>query len=73
MTVAHGTNRLVDPGDGAAICVAARVVAASGKQTRARRPELWDGRASERIGAALAEWAVRLAAGNAAASSNKGA
>ena len=58
VTVSEGTNRLVDPYDQAAVLAAAletmraprRAAAANG----ARRPELWDGHAADRIAAALA-------------------
>ncbi len=54
ITVDQGTNTLVgrDPG-GTMACVDA-IIAGGGK--RGRTPELWDGRAAERISADLAAW-----------------
>lgn len=54
ITVDHGTNTLVGV-DPVAILKAAEGVLASGGK-RGRIPELWDGRAAERIAAHLAGW-----------------
>ena len=56
VTVTEGTNRLVDPCDGAAILGAVDDVLAEPMPV-AVRPELWDGHAAERIVAVMAEWA----------------
>lgn len=57
VTVWEGTNRLVDPEDaGAIVDTARRTLAEPWTGKKARRPELWDGRAAERIVAAVAEW-----------------
>lgn len=66
VTVEHGTNRLVDPRDEEAIVGAALAAlaagdgtpttgdgAAGGVKALARRPQLWDGRAGERIAAEI--------------------
>lgn len=54
ITIHEGTNRLVDPTNVRSI-VAAAVEALSGARVQTpRRPEYWDGRASERIVATLA-------------------
>jgi UDP-N-acetylglucosamine 2-epimerase (non-hydrolysing) len=56
VTVAEGTNRLIDPYDVAAIVGAAEEVLAA-PLPAAVRPELWDGHAAERIVAVIAGWA----------------
>jgi UDP-N-acetylglucosamine 2-epimerase (non-hydrolysing) len=53
VTVTEGTNRLVDPLDGAAILGAAAEVLAAPMPITGHRPEFWDGHAAERIAAAL--------------------
>ena len=63
VTVAEGTNRLVDPHDAAAIVgavdgVLAAPVPAAGVPAAGLRPELWDGHAAERIVAVIADWAA---------------
>jgi UDP-N-acetylglucosamine 2-epimerase (non-hydrolysing) len=57
VTVSQGTNRLVDPCDGAAIVRAVDDVLAAPMPAAGRRPELWDGHAAERIVAVVADWA----------------
>ena len=57
VTVSQGTNRLVDPCDGAAIVRAVDDVLAAPPPPAGRRPELWDGHAAERIVAVIADWA----------------
>jgi UDP-N-acetylglucosamine 2-epimerase (non-hydrolysing) len=52
ITVEEGTNELVGTDPARIVSAARRVVAGGGK--RGRRPELWDGRAAERIVAHLA-------------------
>jgi UDP-N-acetylglucosamine 2-epimerase (non-hydrolysing) len=59
ITVTEGTNRLVDPYDGAAIVGAVDEVIAAPMPAAGHRPELWDGHAAERIVAVLAEWVQR--------------
>ena len=61
ITVAEGTNRMVDPADPGAILAAARAAAAEGVWVPPPRLELWDGRAGERVVQALARWAVERA------------
>jgi len=61
VTVAEGTNRLVDPYDAAAILAAATEALAAPMPAAGRRPELWDGHAAERIVAVVAGWAARRA------------
>ncbi len=56
ITVTEGTNRLVDPCDGAAIVGAVDEVLAAPTIAAGHCPELWDGHAAERIVAVLAEW-----------------
>ncbi|HEY5386843.1 MAG TPA: UDP-N-acetylglucosamine 2-epimerase (non-hydrolyzing) [Thermoleophilia bacterium] len=57
VTVAEGTNRLIDPYDAAAIASAVDEVLAA-PMPAAVRPKLWDGHAADRVVAAIAEWAV---------------
>jgi UDP-N-acetylglucosamine 2-epimerase (non-hydrolysing) len=68
VTVEHGTNQLVDPGDEEAIVRAAlaaldgggkgfgraAAIDAGGAKAPTQRPPLWDGRAGERIAAEIA-------------------
>lgn len=61
VTIAEGTNVLVDPDDPAAILVAARAAVAKGVRVPPPRLELWDGRAGERVVQALARWVVERA------------
>jgi len=58
VTVTEGTNRLVDPDDGAAIVGAVDEVLAA-PMPAAVRPKLWDGHAAERIVAVIADWAIQ--------------
>ena len=58
VTISEGTNRLVDPCDAAAIVGAVDEVLAA-PMPAAAHPELWDGRAAERIVAVIAEWATQ--------------
>jgi UDP-N-acetylglucosamine 2-epimerase (non-hydrolysing) len=57
ITVAQGTNTLVGRDRGAIERAVEEILAGSGK--RGRVPELWDGRAAERIAAHLAAWLAR--------------
>ena len=57
VTVAEGTNRLVDPHDAAAIVSAVDDVLAA-PMPAAHRPQMWDGHAAERIVAVVADWAA---------------
>jgi len=56
ITVEQGTNELVGSDPQAILAAARRVLSGAGK--RGRRPELWDGRAAERIVAHLEEAAL---------------
>jgi UDP-N-acetylglucosamine 2-epimerase (non-hydrolysing) len=56
VTIDEGTNRLVDPYDAGAIVGSADAILAA-PTTRSVRPEMWDGRAAERIVGILADWA----------------
>ena len=59
VTIAQGTNRLVDPSDVANIAAAVDAVLTDSNpagQTPGR-PELWDGHAGERITKTIADWA----------------
>ena len=60
VTRTHGTNRLVDPHDCKAIIAAADAALARSAPPLKRRPELWDGHASEPIVAAIADWSLRI-------------
>ena len=58
VTVAAGTNRLIDPYDAAAIVGAAEeTLAAPMPSAAGHRPELWDGHAAKRIVGVIAGWA----------------
>jgi UDP-N-acetylglucosamine 2-epimerase (non-hydrolysing) len=57
ITIEQGTNTLVGRDRGAIERAVGEILAGSGK--RGRVPELWDGRAAERIAAHLAAWLVR--------------
>jgi UDP-N-acetylglucosamine 2-epimerase (non-hydrolysing) len=57
ITVEQGTNTLVGRDRGAIERAVAQVLSGEGK--RGRVPELWDGRAAERIAAHLAGWLAR--------------
>jgi len=54
ITVEQGTNTLVGRDREAILSCIGAILAGGGK--RGRVPELWDGRASERIAADIAEW-----------------
>jgi len=58
VTITEGTNRLVDPGDAAAVLAAVDDALAQAMPERGTRPELWDGHAADRIVAAVAAWAM---------------
>jgi UDP-N-acetylglucosamine 2-epimerase (non-hydrolysing) len=53
ITVSHGTNRLVTPGD---VLEAARSILASPARPTGPRPPLWDGHAGERIADTIVSW-----------------
>ena len=55
VTIWEGTNRLVDPNDENAI-LAAALNALSTPSSGARRPDLWDGKAGDRIVEVIAHW-----------------
>jgi UDP-N-acetylglucosamine 2-epimerase (non-hydrolysing) len=57
ITIEQGTNTLVGRDAGAITRGVDEILAGSGK--RGRVPELWDGRAAERIAAHLAQWLAR--------------
>lgn len=59
VTVTEGTNRLVDPRNADAVLAAVDETLARPMPTSGRRPELWDGHASQRIVARIADWARR--------------
>ena len=54
ITIEQGTNTLVGRDRALAASTVAAIVATGGK--RGRTPELWDGRAAERIASQLAQW-----------------
>ena len=54
ITVDQGTNTLVGADHGAILAALQDILAGRGK--RGRVPELWDGRAAERIAADLSRW-----------------
>jgi len=56
VTIAEGTNRLIDPYDPAAI-VGAVDAGLAAPLPAAARPELWDGHVAERLVAVIAAWA----------------
>lgn len=65
ITITEGTNRLIPPSDPAGMLAAVHEVLAATDATATtdlaypytpRRPELWDGRAGERIVAEIADW-----------------
>lgn len=58
VTVTDGTNTIVGS-EPTAVAAAAREQLASRRAPSPRRPELWDGRASERIADTLVEWKRR--------------
>ncbi len=53
ITVSHGTNRLVAPGE---VVEAARAILAGPIRPTGPRPPLWDGHAGERIADAIVAW-----------------
>ncbi len=61
VTITHGTNRLVGPGD---LAAAVAGVLAAGRPVPVR-PPLWDGRAGQRIAAVLVGWLGAHATGGA--------
>jgi UDP-N-acetylglucosamine 2-epimerase (non-hydrolysing) len=58
ITVEQGTNTLVGADTDRILAGVDEIVAGGGK--RGRVPELWDGRAAERIAADMAEWLAQL-------------
>ncbi|MHB9149550.1 MAG: non-hydrolyzing UDP-N-acetylglucosamine 2-epimerase [Thermoleophilia bacterium] len=56
VTIWEGTNRLVDPEDPLAISDAASSILRAPRESTPRRPELWDGRAGDRIIEAIVRW-----------------
>jgi len=58
VTVAEGTNRLIDP-DAAAALVGAVDEVLAAPMPAAVRPELWDGHAAQRLVAVVAGWAQK--------------
>jgi len=64
VTIVQGTNRLV-PTDAAGLIAGVR--AALGQVPRPGRPELWDGRAAERVAALLAPTGMEVSEGDSAA------
>lgn len=58
VTLRLGTNRLVDPGDSSAVLAAVLAAVQAGPATPPPRIPLWDGRAGERVVAALSAWAI---------------
>ena len=58
VTVAEGTNRLIDPYDAAGIVGAVDDVLSAPMPAAGHRPELWDGHAAQRIVAVIAAWAA---------------
>ncbi|HZJ03701.1 MAG TPA: UDP-N-acetylglucosamine 2-epimerase, partial [Thermoleophilia bacterium] len=59
VTIWQGTNRLVDPEDEEEIAKAVGEVLARSDGGESCRPELWDGRASERIVAESVRWLIQ--------------
>src|SRR5665648_188046 len=59
VTIWEGTNRLVDPENEGEIRLAVEDVLVFPVREEAKRPELWDGGASDRIVADVAEWLTR--------------
>jgi len=57
ITIEQGTNTLVGRDRGAIMRAVDEILSGRGK--RGRMPELWDGRAAERIAAHLADWLAR--------------
>jgi UDP-N-acetylglucosamine 2-epimerase (non-hydrolysing) len=62
VTITHGTNRLVEPGELAAAVGSVLAAGPAAPGGPAMRPPLWDGRAGERIAAVLVEWLRNRAA-----------
>ena len=60
ITIAEGTNRLVDPGDPQAILSAALAAVTGGPTSPPPAIELWDGHAGERVAEALAHWVEQV-------------
>lgn len=58
ITVSEGTNRLVDPYDVQAVITASEAALTEQVPVVTRRPDLWDGHASERIVTAIAGWSA---------------
>jgi UDP-N-acetylglucosamine 2-epimerase (non-hydrolysing) len=60
ITIAEGTNRLVDPGDPQAILSAALAAVTGGPTSPPPAIELWDGHAGKRVAEALAHWVEQV-------------
>ena len=65
VTITHGTNRLIEPGELAAAVGAVLAPGPAALGDPAMRPPLWDGRAGERIAAVLVDWLRDREAANA--------
>jgi UDP-N-acetylglucosamine 2-epimerase (non-hydrolysing) len=61
ITVSHGTNRLVAPGE---VVEAARQILAGPLRPGGPRPPLWDGHAGERIADEIVDWLGRRVSGS---------
>ncbi len=61
ITISQGTNTLVGTDREALLCAVDQILANGGK--RGRTPELWDGRAADRIAEHLSEWLAKREAG----------
>jgi UDP-N-acetylglucosamine 2-epimerase (non-hydrolysing) len=71
ITVEQGTNTLVGRETARILALVDDILSTGGK--RGRVPELWDGRAAQRIAAHLAQWLVRRSTPSAGRSTNASA